>query len=88
LPDLDPNAELARARAQYQAIIDLGTLPSTESTSNLLTQMLGPATATKEIFATLDQQYREQGKPAVWFLPLDEPIAPHLDELLGPIKVK
>jgi hypothetical protein len=35
------------------------------------------------VLDALDRQSREQVKPAVWFLPLDEPIAPHLDELLG-----
>jgi hypothetical protein len=29
------------------------------------------------------RQYRAHGKPAVWFLPLTEPIAPHVDEQLG-----
>jgi hypothetical protein len=48
--------------------------------------MLGPAPSTDEVLETLDRQYREAGKPAVWFLPLTEPIAPHLDELLGPVE--
>ena len=39
----------------------------------------------QEVFETLDRQYREQHKPRVWFLPLSEPIAPHLDELVGPL---
>jgi tetratricopeptide (TPR) repeat protein len=46
-------------------------------------RILGPAKSTKEVFEALDRQYRKEGKPAVWFLPLKEPIAPHLDELLG-----
>ncbi|MDA1016409.1 MAG: hypothetical protein O3A00_18370 [Planctomycetota bacterium] len=37
----------------------------------------------QEVLAELD---RQQGKPAVWFLPLDKPISPHLDELLEPVK--
>jgi hypothetical protein len=49
----------------------------------LLDQVLGPARSTQEVFDGLDRYYREQGKPAVWFLPLDQPIGPHLDELLG-----
>jgi tetratricopeptide (TPR) repeat protein len=44
---------------------------------------LGPASPVEDVLAALDKQYREQGKPAVWFLPIDEPIVPHLDELLG-----
>ena len=47
--------------------------------------MLGPAPSTREVFETLDRQYREQDKPEIWFLPLNKPIAPHLDELLGPV---
>jgi hypothetical protein len=35
---------------------------------------------------SLDRDYRAQGKLAVWFLPLDDPITPHLDELLGNAK--
>ncbi len=54
-----------------------------EATAPLLDQILGPARPTKEVLDALDRQYREQGKPPVWFLPLNEPIAPHLDELLG-----
>ena len=50
-----------------------------------LGKLLGPAPSTEEFFETLDRQYREQGKPAVWFLPLSEPVAPRLDELLAPI---
>jgi hypothetical protein len=46
-------------------------------------RLLGPAKPTKEVFEALDRQYREDGKPAVWTLPLNQPIAPHLDELLG-----
>ncbi|MDA1016408.1 MAG: hypothetical protein O3A00_18365, partial [Planctomycetota bacterium] len=30
---------------------------------------------------------REQDQPAVWFLPLKEPISPHVEKLLGPSKL-
>ncbi len=53
-----------------------------------LEQLLGPAPSTREVFETLDRQYREQNKPEIWFLPLNKPIAPHLDELLGPVPVE
>jgi tetratricopeptide (TPR) repeat protein len=46
-------------------------------------RLLGPAKSTKEVLDALDRRYRAEGKPAVWFLSLDQPIAPHLDELLG-----
>ncbi len=61
------------------------TLPLNQSAVPLLDQVLGPAPSTKEVFETLDRQYREQHKPEFWFLPLNKPIAPHLDELLGPV---
>ena len=47
-------------------------------------RLLGPAKPVADVLASLDRHYREQGKPAVYFLKPDEPIAPHLDELLRP----
>lgn len=84
LPKGDPSAVLANARVRYQARVALANLGLTEPAVPLLDQLLGPARPTKEVFQTLDRQYREQGKSAIWFLPLSEPISPHLDELLGP----
>ena len=46
---------------------------------------LAPHHSKGRVLESLDQQYREQGKPPIWFLPLTEPIAPHLNELLGPV---
>jgi len=46
----------------------------------------------RELFLTrfcrpaLDRQSHEQVKPSTWFVPLTEPMAPHLDQLLGPAK--
>jgi hypothetical protein len=48
-----------------------------------LDQLLGPAETVGHVLKTLDRQYLEQRKPRAWFLPLDEPITPHLDKLLG-----
>jgi tetratricopeptide (TPR) repeat protein len=45
---------------------------------------LGPAMPVAEVLAAMDRQDREKGKPGVLLLKLDEPIAPHLDELLRP----
>ena len=53
-----------------------------------LEKLLGPAKSSQEVFETLDRQYREQNKAAIWFLPLSQPIAPHFDELLGPLPTK
>ena len=47
-------------------------------------RLLGPAKPVADVLTSLDRQYREQGKPGVYFLKPDEPIAPHLDELLRP----
>ena len=47
-------------------------------------RLLGPARPVADVLTALDRQYTEQGKPAVYFLEPDEPIAPHLDELLRP----
>ncbi|ABA57539.1 hypothetical protein Noc_1031 [Nitrosococcus oceani ATCC 19707] len=61
-------------------------LPLDQPVASHLEKLLGPAPSTQDVLNALDRQYREQGKPPVWFLPLGEPISPHLDELLGPIK--
>ena len=47
-------------------------------------RLLGPAKPVADVLTSLDRQYKEQGKPAVYFLKPNEPIAPHLDELLRP----
>jgi tetratricopeptide (TPR) repeat protein len=47
-------------------------------------RLLGPAKPVADVLASLDRRYKEQGKPAVYFLKPNEPIAPHLDELLRP----
>ena len=47
-------------------------------------RLLGPPKPVADVLSSLDRQYKEQGKPAVYFLGPKEPIAPHLDELLRP----
>jgi tetratricopeptide (TPR) repeat protein len=84
LAKVDTTAALENARVRFRAAADLATLPLNRSVLPLLDQLLGPAPSTEEVFVTLDRQYREAGKPGVWFLPLTEPIAPHLDETPGP----
>ncbi len=63
----------------------LSTLPWNPSAVARLDQLLGPPKSPQAVFETLDRQYREQHKSANWFLSLSQPIAPHLDELLGPL---
>jgi tetratricopeptide (TPR) repeat protein len=46
-------------------------------------RLLGPAKPVADVLSSLDRQYKEQGRPTVYFLGPKEPIAPHLDELLG-----
>jgi hypothetical protein len=83
LAKVDAVAALEQARVRFRARAELATLPLTQSALPLLDQMLGPAESTQQVFERLDRQYREQNKSAIWFLPLNQPIAPHLDELLG-----
>lgn len=85
LPTLNPDADLEQARSRFRARAALASLPLDESALPLLDQILGPAKSTQEVFDALDRQYRDEGRPEVWFLPISEPISPHLDELLGPI---
>jgi tetratricopeptide (TPR) repeat protein len=47
-------------------------------------RLLGPVKPVADVLTSLDRQYEEQGKPAAYFLKPNEPIAPHLDELLRP----
>ena len=84
------NADVAlqQARTRFRARLELATLPAAQSALPLLDQMLGPAEPTAEVFEQLERQYRADNKPALWFLPLDQPITPHLDELLGPVPVE
>jgi hypothetical protein len=49
-------------------------------------RLLGPARPVADALASLDRQYKEQGKSVVYFLKPTEPIAPHLDQLLGPTR--
>src|SRR6185436_5817910 len=51
-------------------------------------RLLGPAKSVADVLAGLDRQYKADGKPAIYFLKPDQPIAPHLDELLGPVPKK
>jgi hypothetical protein len=83
LPKIDAPAALEAARARYRAREALTRLALNQTTAPLLDQVLGTARPTQEVLDALDRYNREHGKPAVWFLPLTEPIAPHLDELLG-----
>jgi tetratricopeptide (TPR) repeat protein len=86
LAAIDATQSFEAARSRYRACEALTKLGLNEPACPLLDQILGPAKPTKEVFDTLDRQYREQGKPSIWFLPLTEPIAPNLNQLLGPTK--
>jgi hypothetical protein len=74
----------SQVRTSLGAADELATLPLNQPSAPLLDQMLGPAPPVDDVLKTLDQQYRSAGKPPVWFLPLDQPIAPHLVDLLDP----
>jgi phage tail protein X len=47
-------------------------------------RLLGPAEPVADVLAALDRQYKADGKPDIYFLKPDQPIAPHLDELCKP----
>jgi hypothetical protein len=53
----------------------------------LVENSLGPEGNIKDVWASLDEHHRETERPAIWFLPLSEPITPHLDEWIGPSKL-
>ena len=46
-------------------------------------RLLGPARPVAEVLEGIDKQYRLEGGPAVHFLNLNQPIVPHLEQLLG-----
>lgn len=81
-------AELQQARERFEAAQKLAALPLDQPTGELMDQMLGPARSADDVLKELDEQYRKDGRPDFWFLTLDEPISPHLNELLGPIETE
>ena len=83
LPDVNPEQELKKARSRQTAMSKLAELSDSEPAAPLIDEILGPAKPVEDVFKKLDQQYREQGKSDIWFLPITEPISPHLNELLG-----
>jgi tetratricopeptide (TPR) repeat protein len=82
---LDSKLELSHAKSVFLARAELSSLSLKESALPFMDKILGQAKSTKEVLDYLDQEYRNANKPEVWFLPLGEPIAPHLDQLLGPL---
>jgi len=49
-------------------------------------RLLGPATSVDDVLADLDEQYRAEDRPAVYFLEPDQPLTPHLESLLAPTR--
>ncbi len=47
-------------------------------------RLIGPTRSVADVLSFLDRHYKEMGKPAVYLLGPDEPIAQHLDNLLRP----
>jgi hypothetical protein len=48
-------------------------------------RLLGAAKPVADVLAELDRQRKAEGTSGVDFLPLSEPITPHLDQILGPL---
>jgi tetratricopeptide (TPR) repeat protein len=80
---LDAPAALLAARDRYRACVELTRLGLDHEAVPIVARILGPARPVTEVLQMLDRRYRDEGKPAVWFLPLNKPISPHLDELIG-----
>ena len=47
----------------------------------VIERLLGPAKPVADVLASLDRQYKADGKPEIYFLLPDQPIASYLDEL-------
>lgn len=60
-------------------------VPLDKPFANELDKLLGVPPSVKQVLDELDGLYREQKRPSVWFLPLTEPISPHLDGLLNEV---
>ena len=83
---VDIEAELSSAHRWLEVALGFNTHPLDQATEALLSQILGPAESIAEVLAAIDERHRKEGKFPIYFLPLDEPIAPHLDDLLGPME--
>ncbi|MEK6261429.1 MAG: tetratricopeptide repeat protein, partial [Planctomycetota bacterium] len=86
--------------ANYRDILQLMMLPDDEVAERLkdtaaiagplkpivpeVERVLGPAKPVADVLAALDRQYKADGKPAVYFLRPDQPMAPHLEDLFRP----
>ena len=91
------------ALAKYRALLQTMKLPPDETDQRVqsavqasgplkaivpeVDRLLGPAKPVADILAALDRQYKAEDKPPIYFLRPDQPIAPHLDELLGRSKL-
>jgi tetratricopeptide (TPR) repeat protein len=73
-----PQCEIERRVRTAIENTDLGKPCSPE-----VERLLGPARPVLDVLAELDRQYKAEGKHIVYFLPLDQPFTPHLEELLG-----
>ncbi len=49
-------------------------------------QLLGPAKSITDVFTRMDRRREERHESSIWSLKRTDPIAPHLDQLLGPVK--
>lgn len=82
LQTLETQPDEIAQRLQKIAAIE-GPFPSILSE---VERLLGAATAVDDVLAGLDAQYRAEGRPEVYFLESDQPIAPHLEKLLIPTR--
>ncbi len=53
-----------------------------------LDRTLGPSQPVEEVLQSLDQDYKAESNNSIWMLPLDTPIASHLDSLISPSETR
>lgn len=75
--------ELGEADIEQHVTTAMETQGPLEPIAPEVERLLGPVKPVDDVLATLDEQYRREGRPAVYFLKPDEPIAPHLAALLS-----
>lgn len=81
--DDDFNDEIGAARRWLKGTSVMKQLDRSRKLTPELNIWLGSQRALGDVFGSLDQSYKEEGRPEVFYLPAHKPIAAHLDELIG-----
>ena len=78
--------ELAEAEIEHRINTAMGTKGPLKPIVPEVERLLGLAKPVSDVLAILDEQYRQEARPEVYFLKPDQPISPHLDTLLAPTR--